>query len=127
MAQTSADDAKLKPLFIAMPDQIRDYAELRELVRVSLRTQNPEWVEPDGVSPICDAYEARFAELLGLTLRKETTRPAGVGSYADRIVGNHNGCAVFNTAANGSERQRTAANGKLCAARKANRQNEPTS
>jgi hypothetical protein len=50
-----------------MSDKIRSYAELQELIRVSLRIQHPEWVEPNGNSPICDSYEARFAELLELT------------------------------------------------------------
>ena len=54
-----------------MSNKIRTYAELRELIRVSLRTQNPEWVEPNGNSPLCDSYEARFAELLGLTHTRE--------------------------------------------------------
>jgi len=49
-----------------MSDKIRSYTELRALIRVSLRNQNPEWVEPNGDSPLCDSYEARFAELLGL-------------------------------------------------------------
>jgi hypothetical protein len=57
-----------------MSDKIRSYDELRELIRVSLRIQNPEWVEPNGDSPVCDSYEARFAELLGLPIREETTR-----------------------------------------------------
>jgi hypothetical protein len=48
-------------------DKIRSYAELREFIRVSLRIQNPEWIAPNGDSPLCDSYEARFAELLGLT------------------------------------------------------------
>ena len=52
-------------------DKIRSYAELREFIRVSLRIQNPEWVAPDGDSPLCDSYEARFAELLGLTHPRE--------------------------------------------------------
>jgi hypothetical protein len=52
---------------IEMSDKIHSYAELRELIRVSLRAQHPEWVEPNGNSPICDSYEAKFAELLGLT------------------------------------------------------------
>jgi hypothetical protein len=26
-----------------------------------------EWIKPNGDSSICDSYEARFAELLGLT------------------------------------------------------------
>jgi hypothetical protein len=50
-----------------MSDKIRSYTELRKLIRVSLRIQNPEWVKPNGDSPLCDSYEARFAELLGLT------------------------------------------------------------
>jgi hypothetical protein len=50
-----------------MSNQIGSYAELRKMIRVSLRMQNPEWVEPNGDSPICDSYEARFAQLLGLT------------------------------------------------------------
>jgi hypothetical protein len=54
-----------------MSGKISSYAELRELVRVSLRTQHPEWVESDGNSPICEFYDARFAELLGLFPRKE--------------------------------------------------------
>jgi hypothetical protein len=61
-----AVDAKLKPLLMAMSDKIRSYAELRELIRLSLRAQHPEWIEPNGDSPTCDSYEARFAELLGL-------------------------------------------------------------
>jgi hypothetical protein len=49
-----------------MSDKIRSYAELVEFIRISLRIQHPEWVEPNGDSPICDSYQARFAELLGL-------------------------------------------------------------
>jgi len=49
-----------------MSDKIHSYAELREFIRVSLRLQNPEWVAPDGDSPVCDSYEARFVEILGL-------------------------------------------------------------
>jgi hypothetical protein len=35
-------------------------------MREALRAQNPEWVNPDGSSPICDDYERRLAELLQL-------------------------------------------------------------
>jgi hypothetical protein len=49
-----------------MSDKIRSYAELREFIRASLRIQNPEWVAPNGDSPVCDSYEARFAEILGV-------------------------------------------------------------
>jgi hypothetical protein len=57
-----------------MSDKIRSYAELRELIRFSLRAQHPEWIEPNGDSPICDSYEARFAELLGLTHTREDAK-----------------------------------------------------
>jgi hypothetical protein len=59
-------DSRLKPSLVPMSKKIRSYAELQELIRVSLRAQHPEWVEPNGDSPICDWYEARFAQLLGL-------------------------------------------------------------
>ena len=62
----ASTQSQLKPLPTAMSDKIRSYTELRKLIRASLRMQNPEWVEPNGESPICDSYEARFAELLGL-------------------------------------------------------------
>ncbi|MBV8142318.1 MAG: hypothetical protein JOZ60_09765 [Verrucomicrobia bacterium] len=65
--ETDAKPGNRNPNQQAMSNKIRTYAELRELIRVSLRTQNPEWVEPNGNSPLCDSYEARFAELLGLT------------------------------------------------------------
>ena len=57
----------LKPLPTATFDKLRSYTELQKLIRVSLRVQNPEWIGPNGDSPLCDSYEARFAELLGLT------------------------------------------------------------
>jgi hypothetical protein len=52
-----------------MPNEIHSYAELRRQIHDDLRTQHPEWVEPNGDSPTCDAYELRLAELLGLTQR----------------------------------------------------------
>ena len=64
---TSPLDVDLKRLPTVTPDTIRSYAELRTVIRVALRSQHPEWVEPNGNSPICDAYEARFAKLVNLT------------------------------------------------------------
>ena len=46
------------------PYQIHTYAELRQQIHDDLRIQHPEWVEPDGKSPMCDSYEARLTELL---------------------------------------------------------------
>jgi hypothetical protein len=47
-----------------MSQEIRTYAELRQQIHDDLRVQHPEWVEPDGGSPMCDFYEARLMELL---------------------------------------------------------------
>ena len=47
------------------PHQIHTYAELRKQIHDDLRRQHPDWIEPDGESPICDSYEARLMELLG--------------------------------------------------------------
>jgi hypothetical protein len=47
-----------------MAEKIRSYAELRALIHASLRAQHPEWIQPNGESPICDEYEARLADLL---------------------------------------------------------------
>ena len=59
----------------AMHDEIRTYAELQQHMRDALREQHPEWVEPDGDSPVCRSYERRFAELLAL-FAKSGTRSA---------------------------------------------------
>ena len=50
-----------------MPNEIHSYSGLQQQIHDDLRVQHPEWVEPDGESPICDSYELRLAELLGLT------------------------------------------------------------
>jgi len=46
------------------PHQIRTFAELRQQIHDDLRLQHPEWIQPDGESPICDSYEARLTQLL---------------------------------------------------------------
>ena len=50
--------------------QIYTYAELRQQIHDDLRFQHPEWVQPDGTSPLCDACEARLMELLGPLIRR---------------------------------------------------------
>jgi len=45
------------------------YDELKRQMHNALRTQNPQWIEPDGSSPICDDYERRFAALLELVTK----------------------------------------------------------
>ena len=39
-------------------------AQLRQQIHDDLRIQHPEWVEPNGESPMCDSYEARLMEQL---------------------------------------------------------------
>jgi hypothetical protein len=51
----------------AVPHQIHTYAELRQQIHHDLRIQHPEWVQPNGESPVCDSYEARLMELLAAT------------------------------------------------------------
>jgi len=48
----------------APPHQIHTYAELRQQIHNDLRLQHPEWIQPNGESPICDSYEARLIALL---------------------------------------------------------------
>lgn len=71
MGTTVTPNETLKPLPTATFEKIRSYTELQKFIRDSLRVQNPEWIEPNGDSPLCDSYEARFAELLGLTHPRE--------------------------------------------------------
>jgi hypothetical protein len=42
------------------------YADLQRQIHEALRAQHPEWIQPDGESPICDSYEARLAGLLAV-------------------------------------------------------------
>ena len=56
----------------AAPHQIHTYMELRQQIHDDLRIQHPEWVEPDGKSPMCDSYETRLTELLDSLTRRES-------------------------------------------------------
>jgi hypothetical protein len=47
-----------------MPLQIHTYAALLQQIHSDLRIQHPEWIQPNGESPLCDSYEARLMELL---------------------------------------------------------------
>jgi hypothetical protein len=46
--------------------EVRSYAELQRQVHEALRKEHPEWIQPNGESPMCESYESRFAELLEL-------------------------------------------------------------
>ena len=49
---------------IPMFSQIHTYTELRQQIHHDLRIQHPEWIQPDGESPMCDSYEERLVRLL---------------------------------------------------------------
>ena len=49
---------------MAMTHQVHTYTELRQQIHDDLQIQHPEWVQPNGESPMCDFYEARLMEQL---------------------------------------------------------------
>jgi len=51
--------------------EVPGYADLQREMHDALRAQHPEWVQPNGDSLICQAYESRFEELLRLSLQFE--------------------------------------------------------
>ena len=55
---------------IAALHQIHTYTELWQQIHEDLRSQHPEWVQPNGESPMCDSYESRFVELLAPLTRR---------------------------------------------------------
>lgn len=44
--------------------QIHTYDQLQRQIHHDLRVQHPEWVEPNGDSPMCDLYDRRLAGLI---------------------------------------------------------------
>jgi len=53
-----------EPNRVMPPKKICTYTALRQQIHDDLRIQHPEWVEPNGESPMRDFYEARLMELL---------------------------------------------------------------
>ena len=58
-----------KPMAVP-PTKVHTYTELLQQIHDDLRIQHPEWVQPNGESPMCDSYEARLMELLDALTRK---------------------------------------------------------
>jgi hypothetical protein len=61
--------------------QLHTYADLRKQIHDDLRIQHPEWIEPNGESPMCDSYEARLMETLDVLIRQ---RPS-ISYECDRL------------------------------------------
>src|SRR5437773_2918816 len=49
---------------MAMAHQVHTYTELRKQIHDDLRIQHREWLQPNGESSICDAYDALLMTLL---------------------------------------------------------------
>ena len=54
---------------------VNTYAELRQQIHHDLRVQHPEWIQPNGESPMCDSYEARLMEMLEALIPTESNDP----------------------------------------------------
>jgi hypothetical protein len=57
-----------------MLHQVYTYADLQRQIHHDLRIQHPEWVQPNGGSPMCDSYEARLMELLEGLIQREANQ-----------------------------------------------------
>jgi len=49
---------------MVMLHEVHTYADLRKQIHEDLRIQHPEWIQPNGESPLCDSYEGRLMETL---------------------------------------------------------------
>jgi hypothetical protein len=54
---------------MTMAHKAHNCADLLQQIRNDLRTQHPEWIQPNGECPMCDSYEARLMELLAASIR----------------------------------------------------------
>jgi len=63
-----------------MRHEIHTYSALLRQIHNDLRVQHPEWIQPNGDSPLCDSYEARLMKLLDASIgtrANETTAVPG--------------------------------------------------
>jgi hypothetical protein len=58
---------------IAMSHPIQTYAELQQQIHDDLRIQHPEWVKPNGESPMCDSYETCLTKMLDTLTRRRSS------------------------------------------------------
>ena len=55
--------------------EVEPYVRLQRQMHEALLREHPEWVQPNGECPMCEAYESRLAELLGLLPPTANTAP----------------------------------------------------
>ena len=65
----------LLPRPIAMSHPIHTYTELQQQIHDDLRIQHPEWVKPNGESPMCDSYETCLTKMLDTFTPRGSNRP----------------------------------------------------
>ena len=51
--------------------EVEPYVQLQRQILQALRHEHPEWIQPNGECPMCEAYESRLAELLGLSFERQ--------------------------------------------------------
>ena len=59
---------------MVMVHQIHTYTDLRKQIHDDLRIQHPEWVKPNGESPMCDSYEGRLIKTLETLIKTELSQ-----------------------------------------------------
>ena len=71
---------------VSAVNKVPGYTQLQRQIHDALRAQHPEWIQPNGDSPTCDAYEWRLAELLRILARDSVTKNAPrFASFAARL------------------------------------------
>jgi 23S rRNA maturation mini-RNase III len=60
-----------------IPGEVQEYVHLQRQIHDALRKEHPEWVEPNGESPMCDSYEARLTEQLETFRRRGSNARKG--------------------------------------------------
>src|SRR5207244_11510783 len=63
-----------------MAHQVDTYGGLLQQIHNDLRIQHPEWIQPNGESPVCVSYEGRQLELLDTSTRKRSNNTHGVST-----------------------------------------------
>jgi hypothetical protein len=48
------------------PGEVQGYVQLQRQIHQALLKEHPEWIEPNGESPMCEIYDSRLAGLLGV-------------------------------------------------------------
>lgn len=65
-----------------MRHEIHTYSTLLRQIHNDLRVQHPDWVQPNGESPLCDSYEARLIELLDPSIQRTPDETTAVPDYS---------------------------------------------